>query len=44
VFFERDTAIHSPKPELLEPGKVYEYRIDMWQTGITVPVGAKLRV
>ena len=32
------------EPELLKPGEVYEYRIDMWQTGITVPVGARLRV
>jgi putative CocE/NonD family hydrolase len=31
-------------PEMLEPGEVYEYRLDMWQTGITVPVGARLRV
>jgi hypothetical protein len=32
------------EPELLEPGKVYEYHIDMWQTGVTIPAGAKLRV
>ena len=32
------------QPELLEPGRVYEYHLDMWQTGVTVPVGAKLRV
>jgi putative CocE/NonD family hydrolase len=32
------------EPELLEPGTVYEYNIDMWQTGVTVPAGAKLRV
>jgi putative CocE/NonD family hydrolase len=31
-------------PELLEPGEVYEYHLDMWQTGVTVPEGAKLRV
>jgi putative CocE/NonD family hydrolase len=31
-------------PELLTPGEIYEYNIDMWQTGVTVPEGAKLRV
>jgi hypothetical protein len=32
------------QPALLEPGETYEYHLDMWQTGVTVPVGAKLRV
>lgn len=32
------------KPELLTPGKVYEYKIDLWQTGITIPEGDSLRV
>jgi hypothetical protein len=32
------------KPELLEPDQVYEYHLDLWQTGITVPPGSKLRV
>jgi putative CocE/NonD family hydrolase len=32
------------KPSLLEPGKVYEYNLDLWQTGITVPKGHRLRV
>jgi uncharacterized protein len=32
------------KPELLEPDKVYEYQIDLWQTGITVKAGSRLRV
>jgi putative CocE/NonD family hydrolase len=31
-------------PKLLEPGRVYEYHLDLWQTGITIPVGNKLRV
>jgi putative CocE/NonD family hydrolase len=31
-------------PELLEPGKVYEYQLDLWQTGITIPKGRRLRV
>jgi uncharacterized protein len=32
------------KPEPLEPDKVYEYQIDVWQTGITVKPGSRLRV
>ncbi len=32
------------KPELLEPGKVYEYHVDLWHTGITIPKGKQLRV
>lgn len=31
-------------PEPLEPGRVYEYHIDLWQTGITIPSGHRLRV
>ncbi len=31
-------------PELLEPGRVYEYQLDLWQTGITIPSGRRLRV
>jgi putative CocE/NonD family hydrolase len=36
------TSTH--EPELLEPGKTYEYPIDMWQTGITIPAGRRVRV
>jgi putative CocE/NonD family hydrolase len=32
------------KPELLEPGTIYEYALDLWHTGITIPVGDSLRV
>ena len=32
------------KPKLLEPGAIHEYRIDLWQTGITIPKGRVLRV
>jgi hypothetical protein len=32
------------RPELLTPGEIYEYRLDLWQTGITVPAGERLRV
>jgi uncharacterized protein len=31
-------------PEPLVPGKIYEYRIDLWQTGICISPGARLRV
>jgi hypothetical protein len=32
------------KPELLKPGRVYEYAIDLWQTGVTIPKGRRLLV
>ena len=32
------------KPKLLEPGAICEYRLDLWQTGVTIPTGHKLRV
>jgi putative CocE/NonD family hydrolase len=32
------------QPSLLEPGQVYEYGLDLWQTGMTVPKGHRLRV
>jgi uncharacterized protein len=32
------------KPEFLKPGVVYEYRLDLWHTGITLPAGHRLRV
>ncbi len=32
------------EPQLLEPDQIYEYHLDMWQTGITIPVGAKIRI
>jgi putative CocE/NonD family hydrolase len=31
-------------PSLLEPGKIYPYTIDLWQTGVTIPPGRRLRV
>lgn len=31
-------------PTLLEPGKVYAYQLDLWQTGITIPKGHRLRI
>ncbi len=32
------------KPKLLRPGEICEYRLDLWQTGIMIPRGRKLRV
>jgi hypothetical protein len=32
------------EPELLVPGEIYEYELDMWQTGVTIPEGSRLRV
>ena len=29
-------------PKLLQPGKVYEYHLDLWQTGITIEPGERL--
>jgi uncharacterized protein len=34
----------SRKPELLEPGKVYAYHLDLWQTAITIRAGSRLRL
>ena len=31
-------------PELLKPNEIYEYTLDLWQTGITIPAGERLRV
>jgi uncharacterized protein len=30
-------------PELLEPNRIYQYAIDLWHTGISIPTGARLR-
>jgi putative CocE/NonD family hydrolase len=32
------------EPELLEPGKIYAYPIDLWHTGITLEKGWRIRV
>jgi uncharacterized protein len=31
-------------PELLEQNRIYQYDIDLWHTGISIPTGARLRV
>jgi uncharacterized protein len=36
--------VTTKKVELLEPGKIYEYHLDLWQTGITIAKGSKLRI
>ena len=28
---------------MLEPGKIYEYHLDLWHTGITIGKGERLR-
>ncbi len=38
--FRRSTR----QPDLLKPGQVYEYKLDLWHTGITIPAGHRLRV
>jgi hypothetical protein len=32
------------KPEMLTPGQIYEYTLDLWQTGINIPKDHRLRV
>jgi putative CocE/NonD family hydrolase len=32
------------KAELLEPGKIYRYEIDLWHTGVTIAAGHRMRV
>ena len=32
------------KPQFLKRGKIYEYTIDLWQTGITIRPGHRLRI
>ena len=32
------------RPELLKPGEIYEYHLDLWQTGVEIPAGNRLRV
>ena len=32
------------EPQLLEPGRVYAYNIDLWQIGITIAPGSRLRL
>jgi len=31
-------------PQLLKPGEVNEYTLDLWHTGITIPAGSRLRI
>lgn len=32
------------REELIRPGAVYRYELDLWQTGITIPAGSRLRI
>lgn len=36
--------VSASKPRAIEPGKIYKYTIDLWQTGITIAAGHRLRV
>jgi hypothetical protein len=31
-------------PQLLKPGEIYEYHLDLWQTGVEIPAGNRLRL
>ena len=37
-------VISSVKPSRIEPGRVYEYCVDLWETGITFRAGHRIRV
>jgi putative CocE/NonD family hydrolase len=37
-------VIRPVKPSLIEPGRVYEYCVDLWATGITFRAGHRIRV
>jgi uncharacterized protein len=37
-------VVRPTKPSPIEPGRVYEYAIDMWATGITFRAGHRVRV
>jgi hypothetical protein len=32
------------KPELLKPGEIYAYNLDLWHTAIQIPVNGRLRI
>jgi len=33
-----------PEPELMEPGKIYEFEIDLWSTSIVFNQGHRIRL
>jgi uncharacterized protein len=37
-------VIRPTKPSPIEPGRVYEYRVDLWASGITFRAGHRMRV
>jgi putative CocE/NonD family hydrolase len=37
-------VVRPAEPSLIEPGRVYEYAIDLWATGITFRAGHRIRV
>ena len=42
--FPAPGVIRPARPKPVEPDKVYEYKIDLWATGITFRVGHRIRV
>ena len=42
--FPAPGVIRPARPKPVEPGEVYEYRIDLWATGITFLAGHRIRV
>ncbi len=42
--FPAPGVIRPVKPEPVEPGRVYEYSVDLWATGVTFQAGHRIRV
>ena len=42
--YKRPGTVKPVEPTLIEPGRVYEYAIDLWATGITFGKGHRIRV
>ena len=42
--FPAPGVIRPEKPRLVEPGRIYEYSVDLWATGITFRAGHRIRV
>ena len=42
--FPAPGVIRPAEPKLVEPGRVYEYAIDLWATGVTFQAGHRIRV
>jgi putative CocE/NonD family hydrolase len=42
--FPAPGVIRPAEPKPVEPGRIYEYRVDLWATGITFKAGHRIRV